>query len=630
MHGRTKFARSVCVSLFFSWGAIAASNATNTRADEAEALGAPALVQAALDAELAGDAQGRDALLAQALAVDPDYGPARWHNGQVLFDGQWRSLADVQQLASYHRRWTEYRELRASLGGTVDDHVTLAEWCRENGLSNEERFHWGCVLLLAPDHAAALERLGLHEDRGLLLTEGQAAQLEDEEKAAKKDFARFRREFVELCRDATSEDAAVRAAALARLGEVDDVAALEALEFAVLRASERVERCALDLQLALVAAMSQMPQNEATLRLLDHAVYSPLPEVRAAAAQALQPRPQTDYVPLLMAALTAPIDVEIGLFAAPDGTVRLTETLFQVGAEANAAHVRSINYETEGALAHDPSRNNPGAVLATHLTSAAAIAEDTIRQVEDANAEAEARNARIIDVLKSTVGFDPGSDVEAWWSAWQEYNELQPTSDRPVYDTYEEETHGYVYAQGSPVPTIGGDMRNPTTPTPVNTCCCFQAGTLVWTQGGPIPIERAAVGDMVLCQHPATGELAYRPVLEVIVGLPTRVLRLEFPEETIVATLGHRFWVNGRGWEMAKFLDSSSRLHALGGSVAATAIAEGEQESCYNLVVDEFHTYFVGKSQLLVHDNFCPRPVLAAVPGSATLRASGPRTLASR
>src|SRR5690606_18270972 len=37
---------------------------------------------------------------------------------------------------------------------------------------------------------------------------------------------------------------------------------------------------------------------------------------------------------------------------------------------------------------------------------------------------------------------------------------------------------------------------------------CFAAGTLVWKQSGPTPIEQIRVGDMVLAKHPTTGELA--------------------------------------------------------------------------------------------------------------------------
>jgi hypothetical protein len=145
----------------------------------------------------------------------------------------------------------------------------------------------------------------------------------------------------------------------------------------------------------------------------------------------------------------------------------------------------------------------------------------------------------------------------------------------------------------------------------------------VWTQSGPIAIEEIRAGDLVLAQNPATGELDYRPVLRTTIGEPVRVLNIQVggPDgETIGSTLGHRFWVNGRGWRMAKYLGPAARLHGLDGSMEIEAISEAEKAACYNLIVDDFHTFFVGESKLLVHDQTCPQPVLAAAPGSSRLR----------
>src|SRR5262245_23429928 len=58
------------------------------------------LVQAALDAELAGDAVKRAALLDQAIAADPDFAPARWQSGQVKFDGSWRRVDEVATIVA--------------------------------------------------------------------------------------------------------------------------------------------------------------------------------------------------------------------------------------------------------------------------------------------------------------------------------------------------------------------------------------------------------------------------------------------------------------------------------------------------------------------------------------------------
>ena len=46
---------------------------------------------------------------------------------------------------------------------------------------------------------------------------------------------------------------------------------------------------------------------------------------------------------------------------------------------------------------------------------------------------------------------------------------------------------------------------------------CLVAGTLVHTQGGPVPIEKIRVGDLVLSQPEMKGELVYRKVVNTFV-----------------------------------------------------------------------------------------------------------------
>jgi hypothetical protein len=38
-------------------------------------------------------------------------------------------------------------------------------------------------------------------------------------------------------------------------------------------------------------------------------------------------------------------------------------------------------------------------------------------------------------------------------------------------------------------------------------------------------------------------------------------------------------------------------------------------EPTYNLIVADFHTYFVGKAKILSHDNTIREPTVALVPG---------------
>jgi hypothetical protein len=142
----------------------------------------------------------------------------------------------------------------------------------------------------------------------------------------------------------------------------------------------------------------------------------------------------------------------------------------------------------------------------------------------------------------------------------------------------------------------------------------------VWTPGGPTAIEDLTVGDLVLSQNPHTGEVDFRPILAITVGPPVPTHDLVLAEETIGATRGHRFWVPGSGWKMTKELTPGERMLSFGGSVALESMRDGQAVSCYNLGVDEFHTYFVGASRVLVHDLTCPEAEVASIPGSQTLR----------
>jgi hypothetical protein len=72
---------------------------------------------------------------------------------------------------------------------------------------------------------------------------------------------------------------------------------------------------------------------------------------------------------------------------------------------------------------------------------------------------------------------------------------------------------------------------------------------------------------------------------------------------------------------MSKQLAVGKTLHALSGGVKVESIekqAEADQlpaEFAYNLIVDDFHTFFVGDQGLLVHDNTPREPTAALVPG---------------
>ena len=607
-----------------------------------ESAGAAKLVKQALAVGLNGNVDERAALLQRAADADADFAPARWQQGLVNFDGQWRTPAEVANRVAADPRRQEYEALRAEAAETPANHLRLAQWCLRNELTAEERYHWANVILADPAHEQARQRLNLQEFQGGLYPREQVAAEKERRAQAERDLVKFKPKFIGWCRDATSDLKVTRDRALAKIRAIDDPAAIPALRDAAARALETADgqKHRTELVLAMTAALSNMPQHVATLNLLELSVFSSIPEVRQAAAEALRPRPTTDYVPLLMAALEAPIESEIDVVTAPDGTVRMVETVTQQQPLQKVAEVRSTNFEVDGAFGRDKAKTDMGAVLNRHLQSASSRAVTTQSRVESANMIAEERNERIQAVLKITLGAEASpADVTAWWEAWKSYNELQYDSSVTDYQANVDNTYTHAYEQAPRMiarPAGEGQTasgRRSGEPARVVTASagrvtmgggtlyeCFAAGTLVWKQSGPTPIEQIRIGDLVLAQHPTTGELAYRPVTDATVSASAPVVRVKLPQEEFIATRGHRFWVEGAGWLMAKELPTKSSLHSLAGGLTVESVEPTDEVDCFNLVVDDFHTFIVGKSQLLVHDKTCPQPTIAVTPGLADPR----------
>jgi hypothetical protein len=135
---------------------------------------------------------------------------------------------------------------------------------------------------------------------------------------------------------------------------------------------------------------------------------------------------------------------------------------------------------------------------------------------------------------------------------------------------------------------------------------CFVAGTLVATVDGPKAIERVRAGDWVLSKSEATGDLVAEPVTASFVtpDSETVEVRIEGEIEPIVATPGHPFFTQDRGWVRARELHAGEPLvDPLGASLVVESVsARFDHQSVYNFEVAETHTYFVGRSLVWVHN----------------------------
>lgn len=147
---------------------------------------------------------------------------------------------------------------------------------------------------------------------------------------------------------------------------------------------------------------------------------------------------------------------------------------------------------------------------------------------------------------------------------------------------------------------------------------CFVAGTLVHTKDGLKPIEEIMVGDWVMTnaedavmpdlQVDAQSPI-YRQVTETFVteDMPIVELRYVQPDGEygyLNVTPNHLIMVQRHGWMAAKDLRYGHTL-ILGywGNVILGKNKPVSEKACvYNIKVDEFHSYFVGKYGVWVHN----------------------------
>lgn len=570
-----------CVVLFFFLCGPPFSRAAEpTAADTPEQL-----VRAALESELNGPSDDRARLLAAALALDPNFAPARWHSGFVRIGDEWIKIDDVPNRVGNDPQLARYRQKRDALVDTADNQRKLARWCHKNRLPDEERIHWIKVLEFDQQDAEALSALGLHLYNGRLLTR---QQIEQEKAKAGKQLRATRKwhpRFVKWRAAIERGKPAKRDAALEQLRNFNDPAGVQALEgvFGIEGDSEKV----LEINQLLFDTLLRFPNHDATQILIRRAVLAESKAVRSAAARALRLRTPSSFVPQLVAALPCDENLKTwhAVYALPDGTVIREHGLFVYDFKQERLKFRGIR-DTDravGPLYSKPLRIAPRLWRATNQIAAYEARLELTRQDLQERIEA---------ALVEAAGFQRVNSPEQWLNQldahYDTYTLARPPKRRPESEIYSRVRF---------------------------TFSCFPAGTRIQTLSGPADIETIQPGDWVLSQNPVTGELAFKTIQAVTLRPPAPLVEIGIGSETIRATRGHPFWVNGEGWRMAKHVSVGVQLHAIGGAVTIDRIAEARAKEAYNLVVSDFGTYFVGDSQVLVHHNLPLGETVTLVPG---------------
>ena len=154
---------------------------------------------------------------------------------------------------------------------------------------------------------------------------------------------------------------------------------------------------------------------------------------------------------------------------------------------------------------------------------------------------------------------------------------------------------------------------------------CFKEGTLIATEDGLKPIEEIEVGDKVLAYDEVTGEQAYKEVVRLFRNKTDEWYHVTANGEELVCTGGHPFFVKDKGFVSAKNLSVDDILRLSNGAlipVSAISVEKLENpETTYNFEVADFHTYYVGESEVLVH-NMCERAAMRAAKRSENISMS--------
>jgi hypothetical protein len=521
----------------------------------------------------------------------------------------------VQQMDTYAREHVRITNTAGYSPGYARAQESLARWCAQQGLSEEARVHWAHVFQQEPGNQAAALALGMVKVGNRFVPKQRverAAQLEND---IARSLETWHLKLTKLRQQSLSPDESARQAALAEVRAIEEPNAVFTLERIVLRplstSAKRLDYAA-NFDREVVAVIGKFDTQPATEALVRIAVRHDAEAVRHAAADRLKGREPRTFVPLLLDGLTMPIEYNVQIVE----NLRGEKQLFAQASQEHDSHIAGL-------------RDTRQVYNGKHLMLLKAAAQNRARQLDAFNRGVRELNARIVAALVRAVEIDRAgpfrdlamaadlgaADPKRWWDWWYDYNEQYVSGDKPYY--------GYEYDwsiwnaydaeyQPSRSVTTRQDWYLPTS--------CFVKGTPVWTLSGPKPVEQVKVGDRVLAQHPETGELTYKGVLVTTLRPPSEMLAIRAGKGEITTTLGHPFFVVGKGWRMAKELTESDWICAFGQTLPIDTIEKAEPAQAYNLMVADFGTYFVGKDRILVHDNSPIPPVRLEMPGLLAVR----------
>lgn len=561
--------------------------------------------------ELAGEDTAREADL-RAIADNALAPPlAHWSLGEVSLGTGWVLSRDYLATTGRAGTLAKYRAERDSRTGTFADHLALADLCRSLNLPDEEQAH------LIQAVRVQWQNPELHNRLGQIRLGGFWFALDDLQRAAQRQetsqarLAHWRSPISRIAAQLLDPSPAVRRRGQNQLQSIRTPDAIGAMEAALADGGPSAHQL-------LISWLSGVDSYEAAQSLARMAIAAPLTETRVAAQRALREERWDEFVPWLLAGLETSQQTAFDIRIDPGLMTRLraVKTVVIQGETVDYALTSHREFATtrlgEGVSLAPGTMNvefrmrrgngiNPSNDL-VHVLQA--LSREQLA-AEWQQASQQQRNDRILRTLQSSTQVEGNRKAEDWWGWWRSVNDIELTGEKlKLQDGYEED---YAYYQGqlSPVQQITFSIS----------ASCFSGETVVETESGPRRIDSVRIGDRVLAQDVESGRLDFRPVWTTTVRQNARLLRIRTPDETILCSVGHPFWVSGQGWRMARELQPDMILHTLSGGVRVEAIEPAGTGPVYNLISGQAHTYFAGTSRFFTHDVTPREPSDMVLPG---------------
>ncbi len=590
-------------------------------------------VQKALMADVRRLPAERQRLLNEALAESPDLAAANWHSGKVLVDGTWLSASEAAAAIAGSSDSIEFVDQRNQALGSPRLELALARWARERNWTDREQLFLQRVVSLGEPRlaASAASRLGLVREGNQYFSAEDLKQYRRDGESLQRLERQWRPQIDAWLNDFQSTRATPREHVIQEIERVRDPQVISLFEAHLSSADD-------ELAAAVVRMLAHIPDRAATLSLARHAIGLPWDGPVDLAVQELKSRSRYEYVPWLLSLLQVPIRTQYRIVTDARGSVRHEHAFMsedqnarwvhhqQVDAISNLQRVPYLLRKQAGVLMplrqSDPSLSLSDVANQWAMQRQLAEIQETAARRRIANTEnsvvilnlaIDAANERIDYVLRKSLNEVQLRSPSEWWDWWTDYREVEG-SYKPEYSTTDR--HAYPFMCGD-CPQIVGVMPS-----------CFVAGTPVWTETGLRAIEQIEIGDRILSQDVETGELALKLVVNRTIRPASPLLGIQVGAKEVVATKGHLFWVDGRGWKMAKFLEPDEQLHSLRGGILISELQLRGEAEAYNLIVADFHSYFVGEEGLLVHDTSMAEPTRAITPGLTMSIASSQRPAA--